>query len=137
MSFRALSFSSIEGSTYGSFLALLQCSCWLTSRREDDVTLPEHGPCAGHWVTILMTTFLIDSIILLIFLALNEVKITITNRFVIDILISLIGDFDAQVSIRGLGIAEAHQKLMETSLTSAAISGGIRSLGLVHAAREF
>lgn len=80
VSFRALSFSSIERSTHVSYLALFQGRLWLTVIIHNDIALPEHGPSTGDRVTGFMATFLIHRIPILILFALDKAQVPISYR---------------------------------------------------------
>ena len=68
--------------THATVLALLECSAtrlWVAVVIHDDVALPDLGPCAGDRITVLMTAFLVDRVIVLSQVALDEVEVTVTK----------------------------------------------------------
>ena len=80
-----------------------------------NVALPLLGPCAGNRIAVLMTAFLIERIIILILLALDQVEVTITESFLVDLLICFICNPDTQLPIFFLSIVEPHLELVEAT----------------------
>ena len=71
---------AIVGSQILPVLTLLEGGLWLAGVVHDDITLPDHGPCAGDGITVLMTTFLIDGVVVLSLVALDEIQVTKSER---------------------------------------------------------